>query len=432
MSTSQSGSWSLSDTATSSVAQLPIDEDQNIHGDEIEALDINQRPDPLDDFCEHLDENNKIGSGGFASVYRVRQKSDGCLYALKKIEFTEESCSDLSEGSDDQNTLKEVLKEVRILKTLEHLNIVSYFDHFVYEKHLFIRMELCNGSLAQILKEQKQNITAFSGLYQGKVVAEKPGSSIENMITKKNNDCTNPKLIFVNQIPWEHMQIFPQLLSAIEYLQSEKIVHRDIKPENIFMNGNVVKLGDFGLAKHITDHQDASALGGYKIGTPNYIAPELGQTALMIGDGQDPYKWDIYSLGIVYLEMALNMFNFDELENRTRERDMFFCNFIRKKPDWILEEISKLLVGMKNCNIILILKCVPNLDVHVGKLVPSQQTFQTLQSMLKVNPDNRCSLKMLSGTQDPEYDTVIFEDQERMRNILVQVCQMKGIGTGKL
>ncbi|OMJ76690.1 hypothetical protein SteCoe_23887 [Stentor coeruleus] len=97
-----------------------------------------------------------------------------------------------------------------------------------------------------------------------------------------------------------------QLVSAYSYLQSKNICHRDIKPQNIFVtnNGTMLKVGDFGASRNI--------IGGdfTIIGTPLYVSP-LVRIAIseQVRNNRhtldhDPFKSDVYSLGLVFLYMA--------------------------------------------------------------------------------------------------------------------------------
>ena len=120
-----------------------------------------------------------------------------------------------------------------------------------YDKFLFIQMELCKCNLKSLLKD---NIT---------------------------ND---RKIIIIKQI-----------ISGLEYLHSMYFIHRDIKLSNIFISlDDTVKLGDFGFSTKSFENNNED------LGTFGYIAPEI-----LSGKIYD-YRVDLYSLGIVILEICCN------------------------------------------------------------------------------------------------------------------------------
>ena len=83
-----------------------------------------------------------------------------------------------------------------------------------------------------------------------------------------------------------------QIVQALQYLHSNKIIHRDLKLGNLFLNDKMeLKLGDFGLA---TKLEFRSQKKFTVCGTPNYIAPEV-----LDGKCGHSFQVDIWSLGVV-------------------------------------------------------------------------------------------------------------------------------------
>lgn len=109
--------------------------------------------------------------------------------------------------------------------------------------------------------------------------------------------------------PQEGYRLFRQILQGLAHIHAASIVHRDLKPENIFIDPDGdVRIGDFGLARpgdyRTIGHEsnkNTEVLGSFTkdIGTASYVAPEV-QSA---GGGKYNEKADMYSLGVVFLEM---------------------------------------------------------------------------------------------------------------------------------
>lgn len=141
-----------------------------------------------------------------------------------------------------------VMEEVAILHTLDHPNIVKYFETYDDHQYIYLVMEVIEGM------------------------------QLFDKITQQHNQ------VFTEHVAATYMK---QLFSAINHCHAQGIIHRDIKPENIMINNsNSVKLIDFGLAKAITKSQKTIA------GTPYYMAPEVLLQ-------QYSYKADIWSLGVI-------------------------------------------------------------------------------------------------------------------------------------
>jgi serine/threonine-protein kinase len=90
------------------------------------------------------------------------------------------------------------------------------------------------------------------------------------------------------------LEIIEPLTAALAAAHAAGILHRDIKPENVFLSdGGKVKLGDFGLARAITQHTQTGSV----VGTVAYLSPEL------VLRGQADARSDVYSLGVMIFEM---------------------------------------------------------------------------------------------------------------------------------
>merc|ERR1712166_1516480 len=86
-----------------------------------------------------------------------------------------------------------------------------------------------------------------------------------------------------------------QILLALQYMHSHKILHRDLKPGNIFLTGdNMVKVGDFGMARILTEND---AMAQTACGTPYYLSPEICQ-----GNPYGPQN-DLWATGVLVYEL---------------------------------------------------------------------------------------------------------------------------------
>ena len=191
--------------------------------------------------------NKVIGKGAFGIVYKAFELCSGRRVAVKQIKI------------DEQNK-NLVLKEVEVLKKVEHPNIVQYFNFLKEDNYMFIIMEfLEGGTLKEYIKENQDNIT---------------------------EDISR--------------EIIKQIFNALSYLHySCDVCHRDIKPENIMFseknNITSLKLLDFGLSSDSFE----SKLRLQNCGTLTYMAPE------QISGVTYSKAVDVWSVGII-LYMLLN------------------------------------------------------------------------------------------------------------------------------
>ncbi|CAG9335451.1 unnamed protein product [Blepharisma stoltei] len=118
----------------------------------------------------------------------------------------------------------------------------------------------------------------------------------------------------VSNDPWDEAELwrhFSSIIDALTVMQENNLTHRDIKPANILVfPENVLKLADFGLSIQEDDLLGAQILD--VVGTVLYLSPILKQAYIDIFEGKNltatvhhnPYKSDVYSLGLTFLYMA--------------------------------------------------------------------------------------------------------------------------------
>jgi len=204
---------------------------------------------------------DKIGSGGMATVYRVKHLAFNEERAIKVVS---------SKLMDDSNFIKRFRTEAIVTRKLQHPNAVRVDDLDTTE----------DGRLFMVMEYVK-------------------GRDLRNMIQHSG------------PLPVERaLHITRQVSSALACAHQLGITHRDIKPDNILLvaqpsGEDLVKVLDFGIAKVREGAMDVG--GGYTatqtgmvVGTPQYISPE--QAMGRSGDQIDG-RADLYSLGVVVYEM---------------------------------------------------------------------------------------------------------------------------------
>lgn len=191
-----------------------------------------------------------LGKGAFGTVIKVKNKNNGLIYAMKRI--------NLLAISDEE--IQAALNEIRLLYSLTHPNIINYKEAF-YDKptnSLNMVLEFAgDGDLSQKVKMYKK--------YHKRID--------ENTI-------------------WDWII---QLIIGIYYLHCSGCIHRDLKCANIFLKKNgLIKIGDLNVSKYLKKNTYAETMAG----TPLYIPPE------MIEDLPYSNKCDIWSLGCVIYELC--------------------------------------------------------------------------------------------------------------------------------
>ncbi|KAL2244068.1 UNVERIFIED_CONTAM: Mitogen-activated protein kinase kinase kinase NPK1 [Sesamum indicum] len=193
-----------------------------------------------------------IGCGAFGRVYMGMNLDSGELLAVKEVAISANSAS-----KKTQEYIRELEKEVNLLKNLSHPNIVRYLGTAREEDSLNILLEFV------------------------------PGGSISSLLGK------------FGSFPESVIRMYTkQLLIGLEYLHKNKIMHRDIKGANILVDNKAcIKLADFGASKKVEALATVTGAKSMK-GTPYWMAPEV-----IVQSGHS-YSADIWSVGCTVIEMA--------------------------------------------------------------------------------------------------------------------------------
>ncbi|KAG5858122.1 microtubule affinity regulating kinase 4 [Bothrops jararaca] len=193
-----------------------------------------------------------IGKGNFAKVKLARHILTGREVAIKIIDKTQLN----------PTSLQKLFREVRIMKGLNHPNIVKLFEVIETEKTLYLVMEYASAG------------EVFDYLVSHGRMKEK-----------------------------EARAKFRQIVSAVHYCHQKNIVHRDLKAENLLLDADAnIKIADFGFSNEFTL---GSKLDTF-CGSPPYAAPELFQ-----GKKYDGPEVDIWSLGVILYTLVSGSLPFD-------------------------------------------------------------------------------------------------------------------------
>ncbi|XP_023650439.1 serine/threonine-protein kinase MARK2 isoform X10 [Paramormyrops kingsleyae] len=193
-----------------------------------------------------------IGKGNFAKVKLARHVLTGKEVAVKIIDKTQLNSS----------SLQKLFREVRIMKMLNHPNIVKLFEVIETEKTLYLVMEYASGG------EVFDYLVAHGRMKEKEARAK-----------------------------------FRQIVSAVQYCHQKCIVHRDLKAENLLLDSDMnIKIADFGFSNEFTLGNKLDTF----CGSPPYAAPELFQ-----GKKYDGPEVDVWSLGVILYTLVSGSLPFD-------------------------------------------------------------------------------------------------------------------------
>ncbi|KAA6398949.1 MAG: putative Cyclin-dependent kinase 2 [Streblomastix strix] len=185
------------------------------------------------------------GEGAYGVVLKCRNKETGELVAVKKFK---------GDGENEMDR-KTTLREVKILKTVNHINIVNLIEAFKRRNRLYLVFEFCDKNMLEILEES--------------------GSGIDS----------------------EDVRFYIwQLCRALDHCHRNGIIHRDIKPENLLVckNGEL-KLCDFGFARFVSNKGDYTEY----VATRWYRSPEL-----LLSTSNYTTSVDIWAIGCIMGELT--------------------------------------------------------------------------------------------------------------------------------
>jgi cyclin-dependent kinase 1 len=190
----------------------------------------------------------KIGEGTYGVVYKGKNKITNQMVALKKIRLE----------NDEEGVPSTAIREISLLRELQHPNIVSLMDVLMQENKLYLVFEFLSMDLKKYME------------------------------TLPNNKLLEPQLV---------KSYLHQITQGILYCHQRRTMHRDLKPQNLLIDKNgVIKLADFGLAR---------AFGipirvyTHEVVTLWYRAPEV-----LLGAPRYSCAIDIWSIGCIFSEMA--------------------------------------------------------------------------------------------------------------------------------
>ncbi|XP_066998074.2 serine/threonine-protein kinase fused isoform X2 [Anabrus simplex] len=186
-----------------------------------------------------------VGEGSFGRVYKAQDKQNGAIVAFKVIRKRGRS----------EKELRSLRQECEIQRHLNHPNIIHMLDSFETENEIVVVTEYADKELYEILGTE-------------------------------------------GYLPEERVKtIACDLVSALYYLHSHRVLHRDLKPQNILLEASgVAKLCDFGFARSMS--AGTHVLTSIK-GTPLYMAPEL------IEENPYDHNADLWSLGCIIYELVV-------------------------------------------------------------------------------------------------------------------------------
>ncbi|MGH0180895.1 UNVERIFIED_CONTAM: hypothetical protein FKN15_005290 [Acipenser sinensis] len=200
-----------------------------------------------------------LGYGGNGLVFSAVDSDCDKRVAVKKIVLT------------DPQSVKHALREIKIIRRLDHDNIVKVFETL--------------GPSGRQLTEDVSSLTELNSVY----------------IVQEYMETDLCKLLEQGLMSEEHARLFMyQLLRGLKYIHSANVLHRDLKPANLFINTEdlVLKIGDFGLARIMDPHYSHKGYLSEGLVTKWYRSPRL-----LLSPNNYTKAIDMWAAGCIFAEM---------------------------------------------------------------------------------------------------------------------------------
>ena len=197
---------------------------------------------------------SRLGRGGMATVYRVREPGIDRLVALKVLP---------EQLVDEEQFSARFKQEARLIGSLDHPNIIPLYRYGITDDIPWMALRYVDG-----------------GDFAARLAAR--------------------------PLPLpEGLSILRGVAAALDYAHQMGVIHRDLKPQNILLTHHGAYLADFGVAKMLEGTTGANTAAGDILGSPSYMAPEQAQ-GLRLG----PYT-DVYALAVICFQWLTGALPFD-------------------------------------------------------------------------------------------------------------------------
>uniref|UniRef100_A0ACD5ZE59 Uncharacterized protein n=1 Tax=Avena sativa TaxID=4498 RepID=A0ACD5ZE59_AVESA len=223
----------------------------------------------LEDITNGFSPDQEIGRGGFAVVYKGTL-NNGLTVAVKRL-------------SHCYMHEKEFQREVECLLKVKHTNIVRFLGYCADTQGSAADF---NGQI--VMADVQQRLLCFDYMAKG---------SLDEYIKDASSG-----------LDWsKRYKIIKGVCEGLSYLHQKNVFHLDLKPANILLDANMIpKISDFGLSRIF--EEDKSRFVATKVGgTLGYLAPEFTSNEIT-------HKFDLYSLGVILIEMLTGKKGYQAVE----------------------------------------------------------------------------------------------------------------------